>query len=118
MIQGATIRCESGTDDAVLWAYANADELPLDITAITRVLFICKLDGQQDISVDSALLPVAFVFNTQTIVNGRSVHVLKWYPGKIRSAFAVLDVYACDVYLFDAGHTGGVKVGQFNLDVR
>lgn len=107
-----------GRDNVVVWPVTAADQLTSP-SAITRCVIHCKRDGEQDVIIDSADVPTAFVFNEQAAVRGKLVNVMKWLPGiAVGAQFTETAKWRCRVFMFDAVHTSGVDHGAFWLNVE
>jgi hypothetical protein len=106
-----------GRDDIVVWPVVSANQLTSP-SVVTRCLIHCKRDGKQDVIIDSADVPDAFVFDEQATVRGKLVDAVKWMPGlAVGEQFTETAKWKCQVFLFDAVHTSGVDHGAFWLDV-
>lgn len=117
MIQGSTVRAVMGRDDVVVWPITAASGLTSP-SAITRCVIHCKRDGEQDVIIDSADVPSAFIFNEQATVRGKFADVMQWMPGiAVGAQFTESAKWKCQVFLFDAVHTSGIDHGAFWLDV-
>lgn len=118
LIQSTPVRAVMGRDDAVIWPVVNAGE-PLDVTGITRMLLICEKDGEDEVTLDSQMVPAAYDFTAATVVGGKLVNATEWIPGiAIGSSFTESGLWKCKVYLFDGVHAEGVYHGTFMLDVE
>ena len=117
MIQSTPVRAIMGRDDAVFWPIVS-DGRFTSPSGITRMVMVCSKDGEDDVIVDSAVVPAAYNFNYATVARGRSVSCIRWIPGlAIGEQFTASGRWKCRVFLYDADAAQGIDHGAFWLDV-
>jgi hypothetical protein len=104
-----------GRDNDIILGLAQGDEV-INAGGVTRCQLVFKRPDQADITIDSNVVPALFNLQAKAQVNGVETGVLVLKLGEVAGVPA--DLYAVDVYLFDAANDDGVFWDTIEMLVR